>query len=187
MIEIIGMFDTAAGQPWWSPANPLAAGYSPHRCVPVKHVACGTWCAAGAKPGDVVQIQLLGYETVRMAMKTRLIVLAAAVVLVSPLWRGTAFAQQPRGQDSASASAAAAKSIPSFAGPSSSSVRNSPMTTAELRQARALYRAQQRVARLEYNLWMGHEPLRPSWNAVPMMSSRYAPRQVYIPVYVYPR
>jgi hypothetical protein len=70
--------------------------------------------------------------------------------------------------------------------PSDSSVRSSRMSTAELRQARALYRAQQRTARLEYNLWMGYEPLRPNWNAVPMMSSRYSNRRIYVPMYVNP-
>ncbi|GAA5508252.1 hypothetical protein [Novipirellula caenicola] len=61
----------------------------------------------------------------------------------------------------------------------------SPKTPAELRQARALYRSQQRIARQEYNLWMGREPLRPSWNAIPMTSSRYAPRHTYyVPVYI---
>jgi hypothetical protein len=67
---------------------------------------------------------------------------------------------------------------------SNSDVRKSRMSVAELRQARALHRSNQRVARLEYNLWMGHEPLRPNWNSIPMMSSRYTPRRVYVPVYV---
>ncbi len=59
---------------------------------------------------------------------------------------------------------------------------------AQLRQARALYRSQQRVARLEHNLWIGHQPLRPNWNAVPTMSSRYNySRTIYVPVYVGPR
>ena len=57
------------------------------------------------------------------------------------------------------------------------------MSVAQLRQARALYRANQRVARLEYNLWMGHEPLRPNWHALPMTSSRFAPPRLYVPVY----
>ncbi len=70
---------------------------------------------------------------------------------------------------------------------SQSNVARSTMTVSELRQARALYRANQRVARFEYNLWMGHEPLRPRWNAVPMMSSRYTNRKLYVPVYVQPR
>ncbi|MGI9473051.1 MAG: hypothetical protein ACR2NZ_16035 [Rubripirellula sp.] len=70
---------------------------------------------------------------------------------------------------------------------SQSDVRASKQSVAELRQARALYRANQRVARLEHNLWMGHEPLRPRWNSIPMMSSRYTNRRVYVPVYVYPR
>jgi hypothetical protein len=67
---------------------------------------------------------------------------------------------------------------------SNSDVRRSRMSVAELRQARALYRSNQRVARLEYNLWMGYEPLRPNWNSVPMMSSRYTHRRLYVPVYV---
>lgn len=70
---------------------------------------------------------------------------------------------------------------------SPSDQRTTRMTAAELRQARALYRANQRTARLEYNLWMGYEPLRPKFNAIPMMSSRYAPRRIYTPVYVWPR
>ena len=70
---------------------------------------------------------------------------------------------------------------------SESSVRRSRMSVAELRQARALYRANQRVSRIEYNLWLGHEPLRPRWNAVPMMSSRYSNYKYYVPVYYYPR
>lgn len=68
-----------------------------------------------------------------------------------------------------------------------SSIHQTTMTVDQLRQARALHRANQRVARLEYNLWMGYEPLRPNWNAVPMMSSRYTNRRVYVPVYVYGR
>ncbi|NND99644.1 MAG: hypothetical protein HKN47_20190 [Pirellulaceae bacterium] len=73
---------------------------------------------------------------------------------------------------------------------SSSSARTvAPKPSAsELRQARALYRSQQRIARLEHNLWMGYEPLRPNWSAVPMMSSRYSGRRtIYVPVFVRPR
>ena len=70
---------------------------------------------------------------------------------------------------------------------SQSNARKTQRSVAELRQARALYRANQRVARLEYNLWMGHEPLRPRWNSIPMMSSRYTNNRIYVPVYVYPR
>lgn len=71
--------------------------------------------------------------------------------------------------------------------PSPSSMRRSKQSVAELRQSRALYRANQRVARMEYNLWMGREPLRPQWNSIPMMSSRYTNNRIYVPVYVYPR
>ena len=65
--------------------------------------------------------------------------------------------------------------------------RPSRMTVSELRQQRGMYRANQRMARIEYNLWMGREPLRPKFNSVPMMSSRYAPRRIYVPVYVQSR
>lgn len=57
-------------------------------------------------------------------------------------------------------------------------------STAELRQARAMYRSQQREARIQRNLWMGYEPLRPNWNATPMTSSPYTARTIYIPVYI---
>lgn len=74
---------------------------------------------------------------------------------------------------------------PSFS-PSRSLRQERTRTAAEIRQARALYRSQQRIARQEYNLWLGHEPLRPSWSATPMTSSRYAPRRVYyVPAYVH--
>ncbi|MDG2221495.1 MAG: hypothetical protein P8L85_08955 [Rubripirellula sp.] len=65
--------------------------------------------------------------------------------------------------------------------------RPSRMSVAELRQQRGMFRANQRMARIEYNLWMGREPLRPKFNSVPMMSSRYAPRRIYVPVYVQSR
>ena len=78
------------------------------------------------------------------------------------------------------------KDTPSVAR-SSSDIRTSRMSVAELRQKRALYRANQRMARLENNLWMGYEPLRPKWNSIPMMSSRYTTRRLYTPVYVFPR
>lgn len=61
------------------------------------------------------------------------------------------------------------------------------LSVAELKQARAIERANARAARVEYNAWIGRDPLRPSWNATPMTSTRYAPRVVYVPVYVYGR
>ncbi|MEO1615975.1 MAG: hypothetical protein AAFV88_09015 [Planctomycetota bacterium] len=70
----------------------------------------------------------------------------------------------------------------------SSSDMDSKPTAAEMRQARAIYRSQQRIARMERNLWAGYEPLRPSWNSIPMMSSRYpAPRTVVVPFYYWAR
>lgn len=61
------------------------------------------------------------------------------------------------------------------------------MTAAELRQARALYRSQQRIQRLEMYQWMGYEPLRPNWATIPSMTSRYHNPVVYVPVYYYGR
>ncbi|QDT04173.1 hypothetical protein K227x_25620 [Rubripirellula lacrimiformis] len=56
---------------------------------------------------------------------------------------------------------------------------------ADLRLARAIRRADERSARIERNLWLGVDPLRPQWTAIPMTQSRYAPRRVYVPVFVY--
>ena len=65
--------------------------------------------------------------------------------------------------------------------------RPSRMSVAELRQQRGLYKANQRMARMEYNLWMGYQPLRPQFNSIPMMSSRYKYRRIYVPAYTYAR
>ena len=54
----------------------------------------------------------------------------------------------------------------------------------EIRQARALYQANQRMLRHQRNLWLGHEPLRPTFRTVPTMNSRYGRRTIYVPVYV---
>ena len=63
--------------------------------------------------------------------------------------------------------------------------RESKPTAKELRQARALYRSQQRIKRLEYYQWMRFEPLRPNWNTTPAMTSPYPWRQtIYVPVYI---
>ncbi len=72
---------------------------------------------------------------------------------------------------------------PSFsAGPKS---RPSAIAMSQLRQERATYRYNQRVARIEANAWIGYEPLRPGWSSLPMMSSRYpARRTVVVPVFV---
>ncbi|MGI9467470.1 MAG: hypothetical protein ACR2OA_10145 [Rubripirellula sp.] len=71
--------------------------------------------------------------------------------------------------------------------PSQSDRRISQEKVAELRQQRALYRANQRMARMEYNQWMGREPLRPRWSPMPMMNSRYAPPTILVPVFINPR
>ncbi|TWT50172.1 hypothetical protein Pla22_29120 [Rubripirellula amarantea] len=54
----------------------------------------------------------------------------------------------------------------------------------ELRQERAIYRAEQRMLRRERQLWMGYEPLRPQFNAMPQTSSRYGRPTIYVPVYI---
>ncbi len=59
------------------------------------------------------------------------------------------------------------------------------MSAKERRQERAIYRRQQRTLRREYQRWMGYEPLRPSFNAIPSMSSRYGRPTIYVPVYVH--
>ncbi|TWU48768.1 hypothetical protein Poly51_46710 [Rubripirellula tenax] len=69
----------------------------------------------------------------------------------------------------------------------SESARTSFSSVNELRQARALLRADQRAARMEYNAWIGYEPSRPQWSALPMMQSRYTSRRVHVPFYVYSR
>jgi hypothetical protein len=104
-----------------------------------------------------------------------------------------ASAQDPFGDQKPNAAAVNPNRVPLFdeadAGthPSQLKVGRSAMTPQEMRTARAIYRANQRVARLEHNLWIGHEPLRPRWNAVPMMSSRYGNPKFYVPVYIYNR
>jgi hypothetical protein len=65
--------------------------------------------------------------------------------------------------------------------------RNSRMSVAELRQARALLKSDQRRARMEHNAWIGREPLRPNWSTVPMMRSHYERPTLYLPVYYYRR
>ena len=60
--------------------------------------------------------------------------------------------------------------------------RISQERVAQLRQQRALYRANQRMARMEYNLWMGREPLRPAWNDA---NDRTAmPPTIVLPVFI---
>lgn len=67
-------------------------------------------------------------------------------------------------------------------------LRERQISVAELRQSRALLKSDQRRARMEHNAWIGHEPLRPNWNAVPSMRSHYERRSlVYVPVYRYRR
>lgn len=53
-----------------------------------------------------------------------------------------------------------------------------------LKQERAIYRANQRLMRYEYNQWRGHEPLRPAFNTIPYTSSRYRRPTIYVPIYV---
>lgn len=58
--------------------------------------------------------------------------------------------------------------------PSAVELQRSLPTAAELRQARALERRRQRVARLEANAWAGYSPLRPTVDADPFTQTRAA-------------
>jgi hypothetical protein len=99
-------------------------------------------------------------------------ILAVAAVLLSAT---VSFAQSP---DKVAPPSGGLLSSPS-------DVRPMLQTPDEIRIARAQYRGRQRLARLEHNLWVGHEPLRPNWTSVPTMTSRYAPPRIYyVPVYV---
>tara|TARA_R110002049_G_scaffold2750_2_gene21479 strand:- start:269024 stop:269386 length:363 start_codon:yes stop_codon:yes gene_type:complete len=120
-------------------------------------------------------------------MKIRRFFIAATMILsLSAVCNATA---QDTGKGQSDAVSSLFESLETSPNPSSASdLRTSPMTAAELRQARALYRSRQRIARLERNLWIGHEPLRPNWGSTPMTSSRYSPnRTYYVPVYYYGR
>lgn len=55
-------------------------------------------------------------------------------------------------------------------------------TAAELRQARALEKHRQRVARMEANAWAGYSPLRPTVSANPFMQPRHT---VVRPYYIW--
>lgn len=119
-------------------------------------------------------------------MKTRITAALAIPALVTLTIVGNVWSQQPGdwsppSQDTRSTDKSSVVLSRSASGSESRGVS----TAASLRQARAMYEAQQRLQRIERNRWMGHEPLRPSFNAVPMMTSRYAPnRVVYIPYYI---
>ena len=53
----------------------------------------------------------------------------------------------------------------------------------ELRRQRAAKLARLRAMRLQQQLRSGYSPLRPRWNAIPMMKSRYSRPVIYVPVY----
>lgn len=56
--------------------------------------------------------------------------------------------------------------------PSAVELQRTMPTAAELRQARALERRRQRVARMEANAWAGYSPLRPTIDADPYSQLR---------------
>ncbi len=56
------------------------------------------------------------------------------------------------------------------------------MSAKELRQARALYRSQLRIQRLEYNKSIGYNPLRPHWGS--FTSPPIMRRTIYVPIYI---
>lgn len=62
----------------------------------------------------------------------------------------------------------------------SESIGRVTLTAAEIRQARALEQARQRVARLEAHAWAGRDPARPNIAANPYTQLRY---RVYTPNY----
>ncbi|QDV68754.1 hypothetical protein Poly24_24670 [Rosistilla carotiformis] len=69
----------------------------------------------------------------------------------------------------------------------SASVTPRALTVAQLRQQIAMEKSRQRRARMEYNAWRGHHPLRPTASDMPMMRSNYAypqARFTFVPVYV---
>ena len=97
---------------------------------------------------------------------------------------------QQKAQPAPAEPVAAENQIPklSVSGRSDSDIRQSKPSVMELRQARAMYRSAQRIARMERNLWYGYEPLRPGWTTVHYMQSRYDyQRTVFVPVYYYGR
>ena len=53
----------------------------------------------------------------------------------------------------------------------------------ELRQKRAAELARLRSLRLQQQIRSGYSSLRPKWNAIPMMSSRYRKPVIYVPVF----
>lgn len=53
----------------------------------------------------------------------------------------------------------------------------------ELRQRRAAELARLRSIRLQQQIRYGYSPLRPRWNAIPMMSSRYSKPVILVPIY----
>ena len=53
----------------------------------------------------------------------------------------------------------------------------------ELRQMRAAELARSRSLRLQQQIRSGYSALRPKWNAIPMMSSRYRKPVIYVPVF----
>ncbi|MEM9588229.1 MAG: hypothetical protein AAGA03_13185 [Planctomycetota bacterium] len=58
-------------------------------------------------------------------------------------------------------------------------------TVAQMRQARAMFEAKQRLARIERNAWLGYEPTRPAWAAIPMTTSRYTRPAFRYPIFLY--
>lgn len=115
----------------------------------------------------------------------KLLIVAASVGVASLADSPSSLAQPPASREAASRLSLfdSVEKLPTATSPSD--VQSSMPTAAELRQQRALYQTRQRVARLEAAAWLGEAPLRPSWNSIPMMSSRYAPRRiVYVPLYV---
>jgi len=121
------------------------------------------------------------------AMKSRPLLIVASM-LASCLAIGNASAQDLGPADPIDVSALFASMDTEPSPSSASDLRDTQRSASEIRQTRALYQANQRMARLERNRWLGLEPLRPNWSATPMTTSHHTPRNTYfVPVYVYGR
>ena len=112
----------------------------------------------------------------------RQFVLASSVVIVS--LGSVARADDPQASGSAT-SGWSSLPLSKESGSSPEILYNRSTQAQRLRQQRAMFQEQQRLARLEANAWMGYEPLRPNWPSSPSMTSRYrSNRVIVIPYYV---
>ncbi len=126
-------------------------------------------------------LRIFGFPIFGVVMKTPPLAALAAVSLALIV------VSSPVSAQTAGRSDADDEARPVLSRSSSGSESQAFPSAAELRQARALYRSRQRLERIERNAWLGHDPLRPTVSAVPMMTSRYGARRViYVPMFPAP-